>query len=54
MTPSYKGCKENLGNYGLVNLTLVPGKVMEEIILREIKCHVKKKNRGSGLVSVVP
>jgi len=33
VTPSYKGCKENLGNYGLVNLTLVPGKVMEEIRL---------------------
>jgi len=24
------------------------------IILRDSKCHVKKKNRGSGLVSVGP
>ena len=45
MTPSYKGCKENLGNYGLVNLTLVPGKVMEQIVLREITQHVRD-NRG--------
>ena len=46
MTPIYKKChKEDLGNYKPVNLTLVPGKVIEQTILREITWHVQD-NQG--------
>ena len=41
MTPIYKKvCKEDLGNYRLVSLTLVPEKTMEQITLGEITWHV--------------
>ncbi|KAJ7410835.1 rna-directed dna polymerase from mobile element jockey-like [Willisornis vidua] len=47
--PSYrKGQKENPGNYRLVSLTLVPGKIMEQIILSAIKWHVQD-NQGTKL-----
>lgn len=46
MTPIYKkGQKENPGNYRYDSLILVPGKVTEQIILREITLHVQE-NRG--------
>ena len=42
MTPVYK---KDLGNYRPVSLTSVLGKVMEQIILREIMVHVRD-NQG--------
>ena len=46
MTPIYS--KEDLGNYGPVNLTLVPGKVMEQIVLSVITWYVQD-NQEIGL-----
>jgi len=52
VTPIYKkGQKEDPGNYRLVSLTLVPGKVMERFILSAFTRHVKD-NRGSGPASM--
>ena len=40
MTPIYKkGCREDPGHYRSVSLTLVPEKIMEQIVLREITRH---------------
>ena len=44
VTPIYKkGCREDPGNFRPVSLTLVLGKVMEQIGLREITWHVRDK-----------
>ena len=46
VTPIYKkSCKEDPGKYRPVSLTLVPGKVMEQIVLREITWHVQDNPR---------
>ncbi|GAB0182343.1 clavesin-1 [Grus japonensis] len=46
VTPIYKkGWKEDLGNYGPVSLTLVPGKVMEKFILGALTKRVQD-NQG--------
>ena len=46
VTPIHKkGHKEDLGNYRPVILTSVPGKVMEQIIFRQITQHVQN-NQG--------
>lgn len=47
VTPvSEKGKKEDLGNYELVSLTLLPGKVMEQIYLEAIPSYVRDKKVG--------
>ena len=47
VTPVYKkGHKEDPGIYRPVNLTLVPGKVMEQIILGENTRHVAYRESG--------
>ncbi|KFU92086.1 hypothetical protein M959_00552, partial [Chaetura pelagica] len=42
VTPVYKkGKKEDPGNYRLVSLTSIPGKVMEQLVLGTISRYVK-------------
>ena len=45
MTPIYKVCREDPGNYRPVSLTSVPGKIMEQIVWREIT-RLVRDNRG--------
>ena len=40
---SKKGCKEDAGNCRPVSLSSVPGKVMEQTVLGEIRRHVRDK-----------
>jgi len=44
VTPVFKKVKkEDPGNYRLVSLTSIPGKVMEQLILAVISKHVEEK-----------
>ncbi|PKU37031.1 rna-directed dna polymerase from mobile element jockey-like [Limosa lapponica baueri] len=43
--PSYKkGLKEDPGNYGYISLTLVPGKVIEQVLLGAITSQMKHRS----------
>jgi len=46
-----KGREEDLGNYRPVSFSMIPGKVMEQIILETISKHIKNK-KVIGVVSM--
>jgi len=41
-----KSHEEDLGNYRPISLTMVPGKVMEQITLKEITQYVRDSQRS--------
>lgn len=46
--PIFKTGKENQGRYRLANLTLIPGKVMKQLILKNISSHMEDKKVIKG------
>lgn len=43
VTPLFKKGKRNLRNYRQASLTLIPGKVMEKLILKTVFRHLKDR-----------
>ncbi|KAJ7410316.1 hypothetical protein WISP_109141 [Willisornis vidua] len=49
ITPIFtKGKKEDMGNYGLVSLTFMPSKIMEQILLETVLRHMENKEMIDG------
>ena len=51
VTPIYKkSCREDLGNYRPVSLTLVSGKIMEQIVFRHVRDNRGIRHEGQVLL----